>query len=74
MCQSVVTLAESAGFGSGRQCSCGCIQLNLGPVMIRLQPEALVQAIALLQAAEQKRLLRKQDTLSDWPSTNGLLH
>jgi|GEM_PF-1886073 len=79
MCQSRVTLADCPGLGSIRLCSCGCIQLTLGPVTVRLQPEALAQTSVLLQMAEHKyaRLEREQQTGSqadDWQPNTHLLH
>lgn len=78
MCQNRVTLAECPGLGSVLLCSCGCVQLTLGPVTVRLQPEALEQATVLLQIATRKHqdLQRQQEDPLDarWSPANQLLH
>ena len=62
MCESNVILANTAGLGQVRLCSCGCVHLNLGPVTIRLEPAALAQAAAMLQtAAEKQKRMRSQN-------------
>lgn len=79
MCESSVTLAECPGLGRVRLCNCGCVQLNLGPVTIRLEPAALSQAAAMLQAAleNQERLQSKSQSDSiapEWLSPGTLVN
>lgn len=79
MCANSVILAECPGLGHVRLCSCGCVQLNLGPVTIRLEPAALGQAAALLQSAAQshQRLASERESAmqaAEWSSSNHLVH
>lgn len=34
-------------------CSCGCLHLNIGPVMLRLSPEVLGPLVEMLQWGQQ---------------------
>jgi hypothetical protein len=79
MCESNVTLAEYPGLGRVRLCSCGCAQLSLGPITIRLEPAALGQAANMLQSAfEKQQSLQRQNNTDalppDWSSAGKLVH